>query len=744
MTSPAPSSTQQRVALDYFLEGMDCPTCVRKIEGALQRLPGASGSRTNLTTQTLSLTLDESATSRKVLERTLRGLGHEPKLLGGEAGTPQGHESSPWFATAQGRLVLSSGALLLLAYAFGLLGPRLSPWGYLTATLLGVAPLTRKAYAAARAGDPFSINTLVTLAALGALLIGQAAEAAVVVFFFAVGELLEGVAVGRARSGIRALGAAAPRTALVLREGQVFELPVESLKVGTLIQVRPGDRLPADGVIIEGASSLDDSPVTGESVPVLKTAGMEVYAGALNVSGVLSVQVSREARDNTIARIIRMVEQAEAGRAPTARFIDRFSRVYTPLVVLVAALTAVLPPLLLGGDWAAWFYKAIALLLIGCPCALVLSVPAAITSGLFAGTRRGLLIKGGAALESMGRVKTVAFDKTGTLTAGKPQVTGVFALARLSETEVLRLAAAAEQGSAHPLARAVLGRASALGLDLPAAIHGQALAGRAVSAEVEGRRLEVASPRHATEQRALGPEVRAQIDVLEAQGQTVMVLLEAGDTGGRPLGLIALRDEARPEARQAMADLIALGVRPVMLTGDNARSGAAIGAELGLAGLGPAGLGDGVHAELLPADKLRLIGELKRAGGVAMVGDGINDAPALAAADVGVAMGGGTDVALETADAALLRPDLAGVAEMIELSRATLQNIRLNVTFAVGLKMVFLVTTLLGLTGLWPAILSDTGATALVTANALRLLGWKPRASRQPRLPLAAPQPASG
>ena len=694
--------------LEYFVEGMDCPTCVRKIEGAVERTPGASAARTNLTTQTLVLTLDEAQTSRTTLERTLRDLGHTPKPLTDDSGERQAHETNAWHATRQGRLVLTTGGLLLLAYAFSLIEPQLSLWGYAAATLLGTWPLARKAVAGARAGDPFSINTLVSLAAIGALLIGQAAEAAVVVFFFAIGELLEGVAVGRARSGIKALARLTPKTARVLKKGKVFDLPVDALKIGTLIQVQPGDRVPADGLITEGTSHLDDSPVTGESVPVSKTIGDTVYAGSINTDGVLTIRVERETQDNTIARIIHLVEEAEASRAPISRFIDRFSRIYTPIVVLIAALTAILPPLLLAGDWMTWVYKGITLLLIGCPCALVLSVPASITSGLSAGTRLGLLIKGGAALEAIGGAKTVAFDKTGTLTAGRPRVTDLVALSG-TEQDVLKLAAAVEGGSNHPLARAIIEQAAHL--EVPIVTDARAITGQAVTATIAGTPYAVGSPRYTQGTVGLNPVVQNQIADLERQGKTVVVL---SDTT-HPLGLLAIRDEPRADARAAIARLKALGVKSVMLTGDNARTGQAIAGDLGL----------GVQAELLPEDKLRLVSELQRDGKVIMVGDGINDAPALAAADIGVAMGGGTDVALETADAALLHHRVSGVADMVSLSRATMRNIKQNVAFAVGLKAIFLVTTLLGITGLWPAILSDTGATVLVTANALRLLAFR-------------------
>ena len=706
--------------LEYFVESMDCATCVRKVEGMVGGLPGATDIRASFSKQTLQLTLDETQTPRSTLENNMKAMGYAPSSLvkpGSATGLqPVPVQSRPWYASGQGKLVLMSGLLLALAFVFSFIEPKFSVYGYVAATLLGTWPLLKKAVASARFGDPFSINMLVSLAALGAVLIGQAAEGAVVVFFFAVGELLEGVAAGKARAGIQALAALTPKTALLLEGKQTREVPADSLQIGHQVQIRPGARVPADGRIVRGTSSLDDSPVTGESIPVLKTVGDQVFAGSINTDGVLSVEVEKTASDNTIARIIHMVEEAEGSKAPTARFIDRFSRVYTPGVVAVSTLVAVVPPLLMGGEWHTWLYKGIALLLIGCPCALVLSVPAAITSGVSAGARRGLLIKGGAALETLGSVKTVAFDKTGTLTAGKPTVTDIVGM-NVERTEVLRLAAAVESGSNHPLAQAITREAKNQNVNLPEITDAQALPGKAVTATVEGRALSVVSPRHAASLATLDATLQAQVDTFESQGRTTVLLME----GQRVLGLIAMRDEPRPDARAAIAELKAMGIRAVMLTGDNARTGQAIAADLGLE----------VQAELLPEDKLRVIADLHAHGGVAMVGDGINDAPALAQSDVGIAMGGGTDVALETADAALLREQVVGVPELIALSRATMSNIRLNIAFALGLKAIFLVTTLLGYTNLWMAILADTGATAIVTANALRLLGWKPRATVQ-------------
>jgi len=534
------------------------------------------------------------------------------------------------------------------------------------------------------------------------------------VLLFAVGELLENVAAGQARAGIRALASLIPRTARrVDIGGQIEEVPAGSLRLGDLVQVRPGDRLPCDGEIVQGRSALDESPITGESVPVARGPGEPVVAGSINADGVLQVRVTRTAADNTVARIVLLVEEASASRAPTQRFIERFARWWTPGAMGAALLVILVPPLLFGGDWWTRTYRGLALLLIACPCALVISVPAAIASGLSAGARRGLLVKGGAALEAIGAARTVAFDKTGTLTEGKPRVTDVVPLRDgVTESRVLAYAASVEDGSAHPLARAIVAAANERAVAVPPAANAHAVAGRAVEATVGGRRVAVGSPRHAAEAGpGLNLETLARAEALEADGKTVVAVL----LNGEPYGLIAMRDEPRADAAAGIAALRILGVRAVMLTGDNERTGQSIAGTLGM----------DVRAGLLPKDKLREIAALKAQGPVVMVGDGINDAPALAAASVGVAMGGGTDAALETADAALMGERVCGVAELVALSRATLANIRQNVGVAVGLKAVFLVTTLMGITGLWPAILADTGATVLVTMNALRLLRWR-------------------
>ena len=710
----------------WRVEGMDCASCVAKVTTAVERLPGVSGVEVNLVGERLSLDLAAGGAEPDVVARQVRALGYGVHRLDPASGATwagPGHGAGaaeppdaarPWWASAKARLVWRLGALVAAAWFAAHLAPAASHWLYLAATLVALAPFGRRALALARAGTPFSIETLMVTAALGAALIGAAEEAALVVLLFAVGELLEGIAAGRARAGIKALVALMPRTALRRRaDGSSEDVPAERLAVGDLVLVRPGDRVPADGVIEEGASALDESPVTGESMPVARAPGDPVVAGSVNAEAALVVRVTAAGEGSTLARIARLVEEATATRGRTQRFIERFAAWWTPGAMAVSALVVLVPPLFFAGDWWTWIYRGLALLLVACPCALVISVPAAMASGLSAGARRGLLVKGGAALEAIGGARTVAFDKTGTLTTGRPRVTDLLPAEGITEAELLRLAAAVEAGSSHPLARAVLAEAAARGIVLPPARAAAAIPGKAAAANVEGRRVGVGSRAWARESgAALPPALETARLRLEAAGKTIAVV-----TANRTaLGLLALRDEPRADAAQGVARLRALGVGTVMLTGDTPRTGAAIAGMLGLE----------AKAGLLPADKLREIAALKERGPVVMVGDGINDAPALAAATAGVAMGSGTDVALEAADAALLRERVSGVADLVELSRATLRNVKQNVAVAIGLKLVFLATTIVGATGLWLAILADTGATVLVTLNALRLLAWRP------------------
>jgi Cd2+/Zn2+-exporting ATPase len=721
MTNP---SRQTR----YQVSGMDCASCASKIDTAVRRIEGVEDVSVSVTNQSMTVTHGEAVPAGAIFRQVSKlgyGVTAADAVLSEKEGGDEAHADPDthlhqdgdagqhWWRSKRALLTITSGLALLAAYVLGKLLPEVEYWAFLAALLVGLVPIARRALMAALSGTPFSIEMLMTIAAVGAVLIGATEEAATVVLLFLVGELLEGLAAGRARASIQSLTALVPKTALVERNGETTEVKAERLAVGDVIVVRPGDRIPADGEIVEGSSEIDEAPVTGESTPKRKGENDAVFAGTINTDGVLKIRVTATAQDNTIARVVRLVEEAQESKAPTERFVDRFSRHYTPGVLVVGALVAVVPPLLFGGGWNEWIYKGLAILLIGCPCALVISTPAAIAAGLSAGARRGLLMKGGAVLEGFAKITAVAFDKTGTLTEGKPVVTDVVAFGR-TERDVLSMAAALEQGSSHPLAVAILARAKADKVPVPPASAAKAISGKGVEGKVGGVSVFLASSQAAGERIALAPEQVSQIETLNGEGKTVSVLL-AGDTAA---GLIAMRDEPRADAKAGLAALKADGIRTIMLTGDNRKTAEAIAS----------GLGIEPRAELLPQDKQRIVGELQREGLiVAKVGDGINDAPALAAADIGIAMGGGTDVALETADAAILHGRVMDVANMVHLSRSAMANIRQNITVALGLKAVFLVTTVVGITGLWPAILADTGATVLVTANAMRLLGWKGR-----------------
>jgi Cd2+/Zn2+-exporting ATPase len=756
------SEAASETSCDWTVTGMDCGSCATKIKDAVARLPGVSGVEVGIMTERLRLTLDEAQTGRDKIEKTVRALGYQiaPRAAGAKKdfvlpGAHDGHghddaaheghdhaehdhgpkataakrddsgHGSPghvhddpadrgkrWYQTAKGKLVIFTALLLGAAWVIEYLAPEIGKWAFVAACLIGVAPVAQRAFAALRLGQPFTIESLMTIAAIGALFINAAEEAALVVFLFAVGEVLEGVAAGKARDGIRALANLVPKTAQLVTGDTTREVPAASLTIGQTVLVRPGDRIPADGEITEGTSGVDESPVTGESVPKTRGPGDAVFAGAINTEAALRVKVTKGAEDNTIARIIRLVEEAEEARAPTERFIDRFSRWYMPAIVAVAALVVVVPPLAFGQPWDTWVYRGLALLLIGCPCALVISVPASIASAMSTGARRGLLMKGGAVIEAAAKVDVVTFDKTGTLTHGRPQVTDVVPFGATTEAELLAVAAGVETGSSHPLAIAVLNKAKDAGVSALPSQDAKALMGKGVVATVGGAVAYVSSPRYAIENGGLDGIGLRQATIFEEDGKTAVAVFREKT----PLGLIAMRDEPRADAKDAVRQLTAMGVTSVILTGDNPRTAAAIAGSLGLK----------FEADMMPEDKLAYIREIGTQGGVMMIGDGINDAPALKQASVGVAMGSGTDVALETADAAILRDRVTDIPATIRLSRAAMANIRQNVTIALGLKAVFLVTSVFGLTGLWIAILADTGATVLVTLNALRLLRFNP------------------
>ena len=756
----------------YRITGMDCASCAQKIDTAVRRIEGVEDVSVSVSAGTMTVRRGEADDRADPIQKIVTKLGYGIAPLAGRAVSTapshsdhadhgacngdhhhddghdhahgahdhgqghhhhhdHGHSHAPavaakaapaldlhghgvgeddgaWWQTKKARLTLAAGAAIVVAFVVSHLFPDTKPIAFSVAMLVGLIPIARRAFMAARYGTPFSIETLMTIAAIGAVIIGAAEEAAMVVFLFLIGELLEGVAARRARTSIRGLSNLLPETARVEEAGGLRDVPAAGLAVGAILQIRPGDRIAADGRILEGESAIDEAPVTGESVPKRKGVGDSVFAGTINTDGLIRVEVTAVAADNTIARIVRLVEEAQEAKAPTERFIDRFSRWYTPAVLVVGALVAILPPLVVGASWSEWIYKGLAILLIGCPCALVISTPAAIAAGLASGARQGLLMKGGAVLETLAGINRAAFDKTGTLTLGRPVVSDVVGYGR-SEAEVIGLAAALEVGSNHPLAQAILAKAADMAVTPGAAQEIAAVAGKGMTGKVGADRLTLASAAAAAAITPLSAEQEAAIAALSGEGKSVSVLL----VNDAIVGVIAMRDGPRADARTGLSELKALGVAPVMLTGDNARAAKAVGDDLGIE----------VRAELLPQDKQRIIRELQAGGAkVAKVGDGINDAPALAAADVGIAMGGGTDVALETADAAILNNNVGDVARLVRLARRTMRNIHQNIVIALGLKAVFLVTTILGITGLWPAILADTGATVLVTINALTLL----------------------
>ncbi|HTM76787.1 MAG TPA: heavy metal translocating P-type ATPase, partial [Devosia sp.] len=463
----------------YRVGGMDCASCGAKVQNAVGRLAGVTAVEVSVGAGTMTVAHAEAVAPTVAIEQAVKWLGYSIAAADVPAVAAHAHfalSDGPWWRTPKAMLAASCGLALVAAYLLGQLVPAVGHWAFLAAMAIGLVPIARRAGVAALTGTPFSIETLMSIAAVGAIFIGATEEAAAVVFLFLVGELLEGIAAGRARASIQGLAALVPKTALLEQAGTITEVAADTLAVGAMILVRPGDRIPADGAIIEGASGIDEAPVTGESVPKLKGPGDVVFAGTINSDAVLRIRVTAAASDNTIARVVKLVEDAQESKAPTERFIDQFSSIYTPAVLVVGTLVAVVPPLLLGGIWSDWIYKGLAVLLIGCPCALVISTPAAIAAGLSAGARRGLLLKGGAVLEQLRKITLVALDKTGTLTEGKPVVTDIVAFDR-SEQTVLSLAAALETGSSHPLALAILARAKTDKAPVPPAADAKAIAG---------------------------------------------------------------------------------------------------------------------------------------------------------------------------------------------------------------------------------------------------------------------------
>ncbi|MCL0018705.1 zinc/cadmium/mercury/lead-transporting ATPase [Providencia rettgeri] len=686
----------------WIIRGMDCPSCANKIETAVKQISEVKQAKVLFATE--KLVVDANTDISVAVRSTVETAGYELLEVGSNSAA-----AAPPSLISEAKPVIILAILMAISWGIEFINPQLGNIAFILTTLFGLYPIARKSLRLMRTGSPFAIETLMTVAAIGAIFIQATEEAAMVILLFMLGEMLESYSAGRARRGVSALMALVPEDAVLIKNGQKTTIPVAQLRPGDIIEIAPGGRLPTDAVLVSGFASFDESALTGESVPVERNVGDKVAAGCLSVDRAVQMQVVSEQGQNAIDRILQLIEEAEERRAPIERFIDRFSRVYTPIIMLISALVIVIPPIFFSAPWETWIYRGLTLLLIGCPCALVISTPAAITSALATATRRGALIKGGAALEQLGTITTIALDKTGTLTEGKPHVTNLVPVEGLSESELVQITASVEVGSHHPLAKAVVNKAEELSLTVTEAQERKALAGKGIEGYLNNKHILVSAPNRLDT--PLNSEWQSKVETLEAEGKTVVVTLE----NNRVIGLTALQDTLRKDAADTMSMLKALNVNAVMLTGDNPRAASAIAGQLGME----------YRSGLLPEDKVTAVMELNRNHSTMMVGDGINDAPAMKASSIGVAMGSGTDVALETADAALTHNRLTGLAEIIALSRATRKIIRENIAIALGLKAVFLVTSLLGITGLWVAVLADSGATALVTANAVRLLRVK-------------------
>jgi Cd2+/Zn2+-exporting ATPase len=693
----------------FKIEGMDCHEEVAILEKRLKRLPGLEALDADVVGQRLRIKYDAAQLSAAAIAEAVAQTGMRAWL--------EHEEAAPAASSAATRqwLVMLSGVTLLLGLGGHFLGATgaVSWVPFLASVVLGGVHTGRRALTSARNGV-LDIHVLMVVAVIGAVALGEWSEAASVVFLFALAQLLETRAMERARGAIRALMDLAPSEALVRRDGHERLTAIDDVRVSDVVIVRPGEKIPLDGRVTAGDSYVNQAPVTGESLPVEKTAGDEVFAGTINGRGALEVLVTRLRRDSTLARIIDLVDRAQAQRAPSQAFVDRFARVYTPVVLAAAVLVAIVPPLLAGGEWGTWFYRSLVLLVISCPCALVISTPVSVVSALAAAARKGVLIKGGARLEKMAAVRAVAFDKTGTLTKGRVTVMEVVPFNGASSADVLRLAASLESRSEHPIGRAIVERALEAARQPPLVppTAFQALPGRGAEGLIGTIPVIVGSHRLFEERGLCSEALEEALTALAARGlSTVMVA-----ASGQAIGIVGVADQPRESAHDALELLRANGVEHiVLLTGDHEPAARALAESLGI---------DAWRANLLPEDKVAAVHELReRFGVLAMVGDGVNDAPALASADIGIAMGvAGSDAALETADVALMADELLKIPYALRLSRATTRNIRVNIGFSLVLKGAFLLMAIAGTATLWMAVAADMGASLVVIANALRLL----------------------
>lgn len=694
----------------FRLSGLTCADCAAKLEKSIASLPGVESAQLNFAAA--KLTVEGDMAVHQIVEEARK----EGVTATVEGTTPQ--QEIPFFEKNR-RAIISgvSGLLLAAGWIFDtfLQLQNISIGLYLAAMVVGGFAIARKALFSLRRLD-LNMNVLMTVAVTGAALIGEWNEGAVVAFLYSVSEALESYTIDKARQSIRSLMEIAPKVATVRRDGREMELPVEEIRLRDMLLVKPGEKIAMDGKVISGHSAVNQAAITGESIPVEKAVGDEVFAGTLNQQGFLEIEVTKLVNDTTIAKIINMVEEAQARRAPSQAFVDKFAKYYTPIVIALAAGITVFPPLIFGEPWSPWIYRGLALLVVACPCALVVSTPVAIVSAIGNAARNGVLIKGGIYLEEAGSLNVIAFDKTGTLTKGTPEVTDIIVTAgKVSDQELLRVAASVEKMSEHPLAAAIVQKAREKGVELEEVSDFGAIVGKGARAKLNGRKVFIGSPKLFDEIKIDLSSWEEAISKLQSEGKTAMLV----GLDGELLGVLAVADTVRETSADAVRQLRDGGIkRTVMLTGDNAATAGAIAKRVGV---------DDFMAELLPQDKVAAINELsKKYGKVAMIGDGVNDAPALATATVGIAMGGaGTDTALETADIVLMADDLSKLPFAIRLSRASLKVIKQNITFSLVVKLVAVILVFPGWLTLWLAILADMGASVLVTLNGIRLMGIK-------------------
>ncbi|NUU64804.1 heavy metal translocating P-type ATPase [Enterobacteriaceae bacterium BIT-l23] len=687
---------------DIRIMQMDCPVEENLIRKKLGGMDAVKALEFNLMQRVLTVTHTPEAL--EAILDAIRTLGFEPELS--VQGEPKVEEKKkPWWPLAL------SGVAAIAAEVTHWAG--LPEW--LTAALALLAVFScgfttyKKGWISIRNAN-LNINALMSIAVTGALILGQWPEAAMVMVLFTIAELIEAKSLDRARNAIGSLMSLTPDTAVVQQpDGSWQEVEAKSVQPGSVVRVKPGERIGLDGEIVRGRTTVNQAPITGESLPVDKTSGDPVFAGTINESGAFDYRVTAAASDTTLARIIHAVEEAQGGKAPTQRFVDSFSRIYTPVVIGIAVAVAVLPPLFGAGSWQEWIYKALVMLVIACPCALVISTPVTIVSGLTAAARKGILVKGGVYLEQGRKLGALALDKTGTITHGKPVQTDATILDGVDDAEGRLLTASLASNSDHPVSLAVAAAAAGQ-FTLREVDNFEALAGMGVCGDIDGQRYYLGNLRLARETSGCPPEIAERVQALEGQGKTVILL----NDGQRVLGLFAVADTVKESSREAIAQLHALGVKTVMLTGDNPHTARAIAAQVGI---------DEARGNQLPADKHAAVQALSRQGVAGMVGDGINDAPALAAADIGFAMGAmGTDTAIETADVALMDDDLGKIPAFVRLSKQTYALLVQNISMALGIKAVFLALTLAGMGTMWMAVFADVGASLLVVANGLRLL----------------------